>query len=226
MEERKFGIRQITILAMFAAMAYVVALVCHFVMPPLVETPPLKLDLKDAVIVMAGMLFGPLPALIVSTIVSLLEMLTVSTTGPIGLLMNILSTCSFACTAGFIYKRKRTKGGAVLALTLGVVAMILAMLLWNYIVTPLYTGAPREAVAGMLLPVFLPFNAVKGGLNMALTLLIYKPLVSALRKIRPSSAPAGAESGEKHKISVGIYILGAVLLITSVLFALALAKVI
>lgn len=32
------------------------------------------------------------------------------------------------------------------------------------------------AVAELLLPVFLPFNLLKGSLNTALTLLIYKPV--------------------------------------------------
>ena len=38
-----------------------------------------------------------------------------------------------------------------------------------------------EAVAAMLLPVFLPFNLIKGGINAALTMLIYKPVTRALR---------------------------------------------
>lgn len=32
------------------------------------------------------------------------------------------------------------------------------------------------AVAELLLPVFLPFNLLKGSLNTVLTLLIYKPV--------------------------------------------------
>lgn len=226
MREKKYGLRQITTAAMFAAMAYVVALICHFVMPPLVEMPPLKLDLKDAVIAIAGMMLGPIPAAAISLIVSLLEMLTISSTGPIGMLMNVLSTCSFVCTASFIYKKKRTKGGAVVGLAAGAAAMVLAMLLWNYIVTPFYQGVPREAVAALLLPVFLPFNAVKAGLNMAITLLLYKPLVSVIRKIRPEPVSDASGAAGPHKISIGVYILGGALLVTSVLFALALAKVI
>ena len=43
-------------------------------------------------------------------------------------------------------------------------------------------GMPRAAVAEMLLPVFFPFNFIKGGINAGLTLVLYKPLVSALRR--------------------------------------------
>jgi len=67
--------------------------------------------------------------------------------------------------------------------------------LWNYFLTPLYMGMPREAVAEMLMPVFLPFNVIKGGINVALTILLYKHVVTALRKAdlipqSDSSAPA------------------------------------
>lgn len=43
-------------------------------------------------------------------------------------------------------------------------------------------GYPREAVVQLLLPAFLPFNLLKGGLNAAFTFLLYKPIVHALSK--------------------------------------------
>ena len=70
--------------------------------------------------------------------------------------MNILSTCAFACTASAIYRKKRTLAGAVAGLAAGCAVMVSAMLLWNYLITPLYMGYPREAVAELLLPAFLP----------------------------------------------------------------------
>ena len=44
-------------------------------------------------------------------------------------------------------------------------------------------GVPRDVVAKMLLPTFLPFNLLKGGMNAALAMLLYKPLVTALRRL-------------------------------------------
>ncbi|SOY30602.1 hypothetical protein AMURIS_03333 [Acetatifactor muris] len=55
------------------------------------------------------------------------------------------------------------------------------MLFWNYLITPVYMGYPREAVAELLIPVFLPFNLMKGGLNAAFTMILYKPVVTAFR---------------------------------------------
>ena len=152
-------------------------------------------------------------------VVALVEMVSISETGPIGCLMNLLSSACFACTAAAVYKHKRSLVGAVLGLVLGSVAMIVTMLLWNWLITPLYmTGTSRSQIAGMLLPVFLPFNALKAGFNSALTLLLYKPLVSALRKTglipKAAAKPASAKWG--------IYLLGIALLATCILLLLVL----
>ena len=60
--------------------------------------------------------------------------------------------------------------------------MVFVMLLWNYLITPFYMGYPREAVAELLIPAFLPFNLIKGGLNAGITMILYKPVVTALRR--------------------------------------------
>lgn len=60
--------------------------------------------------------------------------------------------------------------------------MVVAMMFWNYLVAPIYMGYPREAVVKLLLPAFLPFNLLKGGLNTAITMLIYRPVITALRR--------------------------------------------
>lgn len=64
----------------------------------------------------------------------------------------------------------------------GCFTMICIMLLWNYLITLIYMGYPREAVVQLLLPAFLPFNLLKGGLNATFTFLLYKPVVHALSK--------------------------------------------
>lgn len=190
--QRDRDTRRLTLLAMLSALAYVVMVVGRI---PIVLF--LKYDPKDVVVTFAGLLFGPLSALAVSAVVSVAEMLTVSDTGLLGLVMNVLSTAAFACTASWIYRRRRTLGGAVLGLVAGTLLMSAVMLLWNYLLTPLYLHQPREAVAALLLPAILPFNLFKGGLNAALTLLLYKPASRALRRARllPAAPPAPARRG-------------------------------
>lgn len=213
----KSNTKKLVTLAMLAAVSYIiVALFRVPVFPPPVDF--LKLEIKDVVVAIGGFLYGPLSALLISAVVSLVEMITVSTTGPIGAVMNLLSTCSFACTAAFIYKHRRTLPGALVGLICGSVAMTVVMLLWNWLITPLYMGVERSVVEGMLLPAFLPFNTLKAGLNSALILLLYKPLVTGLRKT--GLVDTGSSQSGSSKIS--IYLLGAGLLATCIVLLLVL----
>ena len=104
-----------------------------------------------------------------------------------------------------------------MGLACGVVVLVAVMLLWNYLITPIYQGVPREVVVGMLPTVFFPFNLAKGGLNMAATLLLYKPVVTALRKA--NLVPSKASSNGSSK-KTGVMILGLILLVTCILLLL------
>ena len=211
------SIRKLVLMAMLAAVAYLIMVAVRI---PVVLF--LKYEPKDVIITVGGFLLGPMTGLIVSGIVSLIEMVSVSDTGIIGCLMTFLSTCSFACTAAVVYKKKRTLLGAVIGLLAGTVTMICVMLLWNWLITPLYMGGTREAVEAMLLPVFLPFNALKAGLNSALVLVLYKPLTTGLRKT--GLLPKAPQSS--GKVMIGVYLLGFGLLITCILFLLVMQGVI
>ena len=177
----------------------------------------LKYDPKDVVITLGGLIWGPLTSCIVSVIVSFIEMMTVSDTGIWGCIMNIVSTCSFACTAAFIYKKRHTLHGALLGLILGSMAMVAIMLLWNYLITPLYMGYPREAVAKLLLPAFLPFNLLKAGLNASITFFLYKPVVTALRK----SGFIESENVKKNNKLIGLYLIFTMIIVTCILIVLS-----
>ena len=212
MQKKLFSVKEMVLIAMLAAIAYVIVALVRI---PVVLF--LKYEPKDVIITIGGFLLGPLAAFVTSLVVSLVEMVSLSDTGPIGALMNLLSTCSFACTAAIFYKKRHTLSGAILGLLLGSVVMVAAMLLWNWLITPLYMGVDRSAVEGMLIPMFLPFNLLKAGLNSALVLVLYKPLVTALRKANlvPSKTQS-ASNGSK----TGVLILGFVLLATCILLLL------
>lgn len=162
--------------AMLCALAYLVMVLIKIPVVLFLSYEP-----KDVIIALGGFIWGPSMALWVSVAVSFVEMVTVSSTGYIGLIMNILSTCSFACTAALIYKKKRTLSGALIGLFVGSILMTALMLGWNYLITPIYMNIPREAVAALLLPAFLPFNLIKAMLNSVFTFLLYGPVINALR---------------------------------------------
>ena len=212
----KMNVKKMVLTAMLAAVAYL--LVCLIRIPVIPFLPFLNYEPKDVVITIGGFLLGPMTAFLCSAVVSLVEMVTISTTGPIGCIMNLLSTCGFACTAALIYKKRHDLAGAILGLAAGSVTMVAAMLLWNWLITPLYMGYPREAIEALLIPGFLPFNLLKAGFNTALTLILYKPLVGALRR----TGLVSGSSGQKSKSRSGTYLLGAVRLITCILLLLVL----
>ena len=62
----------------------------------------LSYEPKDVVIAIGGFLYGPLAALGISLVVSFIEMLTISSTGWIGFVMNFLSSAAFAGTAALL----------------------------------------------------------------------------------------------------------------------------
>ena len=184
--------RRLAVTAMLCALAYAAVAVARI---PITPVEFLKYEPKDVIIAIGGFLYGPLAALSISAIVSLIEMLTISSTGWIGFVMNVLSSVAFSGIAALVYRKKRTLGGAVLGLCLGVMCMAGTMVLWNYLITPLYMGTSRADVAAMLLPIILPFNLLKGCLNGALTALLYRPCASLPGKQRRTRKEARQAAG-------------------------------
>lgn len=173
------NIRKLTLSAMFVALAYLVMCVVHIRIVP--SASFLSYDPKDVILAICGFTLGPVAALISAAVVALLEMVTVSDTGLIGFTMNLLSTLAFILPPAICYRKTRTLPSALVGLGMGIALAVVSMLLWNYFITPLYMGIPRESVAAMLPTVFLPFNLIKAALNAAVTLLVYKPVSRALK---------------------------------------------
>ena len=223
MQKQKVSTRYLVVCAMFVAIAYVMVVAFKFV-PPIAGF--LSYEPKDAIVVIAGFLYGPLTSVLVSVLTSFLEMITISSTGLYGLLMNVVSTCAFAVPAAWFYKKHRTIRGAVIGLLIGVLTMAVCMVAWNYIITPFYMKAPdqsvsevRAMVSGMLATVFLPFNLVKGGLNAGVTMLLYKPVVNALRAAKLAEP---SKSTNKSGFRFGFLLFALAVTATFVLLLLAL----
>lgn len=199
------SVKKIATIGVLCAMAMVVNILIHFPIVPAASF--MNYDPKDIVIVTGGFIMGPMAVVIMSSICSVLELMIRGGT-IIDLIMNIFSTCAFACTAALIYQKKHTKKGALLGLLSGVAVSIVVMMLWNYIVTPIYYQMPREAVVAMFPAIFL-FNILKYGLNAALTLALYKPLVTILRR-----SSLVEKHGNEKKSGKGMVLLGLFLAVT------------
>lgn len=218
--------KKLTILAMLSAIAFLLA---AFVRVPVVLF--LRYDPKDVVIVIGGFLFGPLAALMISVVVSFTQMITVSSTGFIGFFMNVLGSAAFCCTASYIYQKQRNMKGAVIGLGVGAVLAISAMLLWNYFLTPIFMGWPREDVVAILLPAILPFNLIAYVGNGALTILVYKHVKRALVLARLLPPPPKAGEGEAiaqggRRVNWGLMAGALFVIVSAVLWVLILQGII
>jgi riboflavin transporter FmnP len=95
--------------------------------------------------------------------------------------MHIIATGTFVLVAGFIYKGKKTKKRAIVALACGVMAWILIMIPANMFITPAFMGMPREAITAFM-PGIVLFNFLKSTINAVITFLLYKRISGFLHR--------------------------------------------
>jgi riboflavin transporter FmnP len=178
---KKTDIQKYATLAMLSALAYISLFLIHF--PIIPSASFLSCDVKDVMLVIGAFIFGPLSGFLMALVVSLIQMFTISGQfGAIGLAMNVLSSTAFVCPAAIIYRKKNSTAGAALGLAIGCVSMTAVMLLWNYIMTPIYMNVPRDTVKDMLIPVFLPFNLIKSIINAVIAFILYKVVAERLHQ--------------------------------------------
>ena len=186
MKNNKSNLEKITGMGVFSALAFVMTLILSPI-PPVAGF--LSIDLKDAVIVIASFIYGPVSAVLIPLVVSLIEWFTISSTGWYGFIMNFLSSAAFALIATTVYHNRRNINMAMTAFFFSTTIKTAIMLLLNLLITPLYMtqiGVPMSAsdVAEMIPKILLPFNLANSMLNSAVAILLYKPILISLEKAR------------------------------------------
>lgn len=166
-------------MGMLVAVSIVLVWLIRIPFPPL---PFLEYDPADIPILIGTFAFGPVGGVVLTIVTSLVQGLTVSAgSGPYGIIMHIIATGTFVLVAGLIYKWKKTRKVALIAVICGSLSMVAIMIPANLLVTPLFMGMPREAIIP-LLPAIIGFNAMKAGINGLVTFFLYKPLSKFLHK--------------------------------------------
>lgn len=169
------NVRMLTTLSILTGLSIVLMLLIRFPIFP--SAPYLEYEPMDVPILIAGFAFGPLAGLIVTIVSSLIQGLTVSSSSQwVGILMHFIATGTLVTVASLIYKRKQTITGAIIGLIAGTLSMAAVMIPANLIITPAFYGTPAQVVESLLLPVIIPFNLIKAGINSAVTFAVYKPL--------------------------------------------------
>lgn len=172
--------KQLTTMAMLTALSVVLAMSIRF---PLIPSASfLEYTPSDIPVLIGTFAFGPMTGLTITIIVALIQGLTVSASSSVyGILMHIIASGVFALVAGRIYRNHKTQKTAAIALVTGMVSMVAAMILFNLLITPHFTGLPFSAVKDMIIPIILPFNLIKAGVNGIATFILYKPMMKVFQ---------------------------------------------
>ena len=164
--------RKLTTIAMLTAISAVLITLVHFPLFPAAAF--LQYDPADVAILIGAFAYGPVAGVIITVLASFIQAFFLGGDGVYGFLMHVIASGVLATTAGSIYRLRHTRAGAALALCCGTLMMGLVMMAANHFITPMFMGAPVEVVDAMLIPVILPFNLLKAGINSVITFLVYK----------------------------------------------------
>ncbi|WP_138264094.1 ECF transporter S component [[Clostridium] hylemonae] len=159
-----------------------------------------QIDFSEVPVLIGCFAMGPLAGAAVEFIKIMLNFAINGTiTAGVGEAANFLIGCALVIPAGLIYRRKRTRTGAVAGMVSGTVIMTAAGCFLNaFILLPAYAKAfemPIDALVGMgsainksitdlftfVLFAVAPFNLLKGVLVSVIVLLIYKKISPILK---------------------------------------------
>lgn len=171
----RWSTRRIAVYALFVALSMAVS----FIEFPLIPGVPwLKYDPSGIVSLVAGFAYGPAAAAIVSVLGFVPHMFA----DPWGSLMAIAVALAMSVPAALVYRRMRTRRGALAGIIVGAVVALVVAIIGNLLVTPIYAHMTVEQVAAMIVPALLPFNLAKLAVHGVVTFLVYKPISNLLHR--------------------------------------------
>ena len=171
----RWSTRRIAVYALFVALSMAVS----FIEFPLIPGVPwLKYDPSGIVCLVAGFAYGPAAAVLVSVLGFVPHVFA----DPWGSLMAIAVALAMSVPAALVYRRLRTRRGALIGIIAGAVVALAVAIIGNLLVTPIYADMTVEQVAAMIVPALLPFNLAKLEVHGVVTFLIYKPISNLLNR--------------------------------------------
>ncbi|NLK01085.1 MAG: ECF transporter S component, partial [Clostridia bacterium] len=164
----KTNVNRMVKLGMLAALSLLLIFTIRF--PLLPAAPFMEYEPGDVPILIGTFIFGPGAGLAITAAVSAIQAFTVSAgSGWIGGIMHMIATGTMVVVVGLLHRRNNSLPGTIFALVMGSLAMVMVMIPLNLFFTTLFLNVPRETVLAMLLPVVIPFNIIKAGINSTLT---------------------------------------------------------
>ena len=197
----KITTRFIARTAVFAAIAIILYTVpgLKFALPIFPSFLEIHLDEIPAFI--AGFAYGPLSGFLVILVKTVVKLPITGTAG-VGELADFIYSAAFVLPAAFIYKKHRTIKGAFVAMMVATaIQVITSSFITTFVMLDAYSylyHLPKSVILSMcqkinpaitdlgfpfLLMVALPFNALKDGIVVIVTFLLYKRLRLLFKRI-------------------------------------------
>ncbi len=195
-DQRK--LRNMVKVGILAAMSFILM----FVQFPIPVAPPfMKVDLADVPALIGGFSMGPIYGVLIQLIKNILNLSKTSTYG-VGEISNFVVGGLFVFVSSSIYKKNKTKKNATIAMICGMLIMTLAATLSNaFVIFPLYgkamgvdmnafvamahkTNTLVKSYFTMMIFAIVPFNLIKGFIEILVTKLLYKHVSSILHDRR------------------------------------------
>lgn len=195
--KKKLNTKMIAQIGMLGAIAVVLML---FEIPLPFAPSFYEIDFSEVPVLIGCFSMGPMAGVLIELIKIILNLcINGSVTAGVGELANFVIGCALVLPAAFIYKRKKTKKGAIIGLVTGTLFMTISGCFINaYVMLPTYAkafGMPIEALVEMgsavnasitdlftfVMFAVVPFNLLKGVLVSIIVLLIYKKISPILK---------------------------------------------
>lgn len=167
---------------------------------PFLAPPFYEMDFSEVPVLVGAFALGPAAGATIELIKILINLMINGTaTAFVGEIGNYLLGCSFIIPAAVIYKKKKSKKNAVIAMVTGTIAMtVFGCFLNAYVLLPTYAaafGMPIDVIISMgtsinasitnvmtfVVIAVAPFNIFKGLIVSLITLLIYKHISPILK---------------------------------------------
>lgn len=195
--KRKMTTKMITQIGMLGAIAVVLML---FDIPLPFAPSFYKIDFSEVPILVGCFAMGPAAGALIELVKIVLNLVINGTdTAFVGEIANLIIGCALCVPAGIIYKRKKSKKGALIGMGVGILCMtVLGCFINAYILLPTYAAAfnmPIDSLVAMgtavnaniqslftfVIFAVAPFNLLKGALVSLVVLCIYKKISPILK---------------------------------------------
>lgn len=190
--QARISVRTTVKIGMLAAISVVLML---FEIPLPFAPSFYEIDFSEVPVLIGAFAMGPIAGAAIELVKILLNLVITGTdTAGVGELANFIIGCSLCLPAAIVYKRKKTRKGAMIGMAAGTALMVVIGCLINaYVMLPAYSaafGLPIDALVQMgtavnpnitSLSTFVifavaPFNLLKAVLVSLVVLLIYKKI--------------------------------------------------